>query len=466
MDVERSQPQVGPGRESPTVKPEDARSERSSSPAPGDTAPHPAEASMWEQVLARENLAEALKRVEQKAGAPGIDGMSTKELRPWLKDHWPQIRSALDAGTYRPQPVRRVMIPKPSGGLRKLGVPAVVDRLICQAIAQVLTPVFDPLFHPHSFGFRLGRSQHHAVERARQFIADDAAWCVDFDLDSFFDRVQHDALMARVARRVDDKQVLGLIRRYLEAGVMDGGLVTASEEGTPQGSPLSPLLSNVMLDDLDWELDRRGHRFVRFADDGRIYVSSERAGQRVMASITQYIEQRLKLRVNRQKSAVAPAVGRPLLGFQFFRYRDGRIGVTVAPKALKRAQERLRPLTPRNRGVPMERRIKEINRFTVGWTGYFAFADTVLPFEKLEKWLRRRLRQVRWKEWKRPQTRYRNLRALGIPDRDARSWAASQKGYWRVAGSWPLQTALPNAYWHKTMGLKGFTAPYRRVREC
>ena len=247
---------------------------------------------------------------------------------------------------------------------------------------------------------------------------------------------------------------------------MDGGLVHASEEGTPQGSPLSPLLSNVMLDDLDWELERRGHRFVRYADDGRIYVQSERAGERVMESITQYIEQRLKLRVNRQKSAVAPAVERPLLGFAFFRYRDGRIGVTVAPKALKRAQDRIRRLTTRNWGVSMERRIKEINRFTVGWTAYFAFADTILPFEKLEKWLRRRLRQVRWKEWKRPQTRYRNLRALGIPDRDARSWAASQKGYWRVAGSWPLQTALPNAYWHKTMGLKGFTDPYRRFREC
>ncbi|MCA1701616.1 MAG: group II intron reverse transcriptase/maturase, partial [Actinobacteria bacterium] len=263
---------------------------------------------MWEQLLSRENLVEALRRVEQNAGAPGIDGMSTKELRPWLKDHWPRIRSALEAGTYRPQPVRRVMIPKPSGGLRMLGVPAAVDRLICQAIAQVLTPVFDPHFHPHSFGFRPGRSAHHAVERARQFISDDAAWCVDFDLDSFFDRVQHDALMARVARRVHDKPVLGLIRRYLEAGFMDDGLVHATQEGTPQGSPLSPLLSNVMLDDLDWELDKRGHRFVRYADDGRIYVRSERAGQRVMKSITHYIEQRLKLRVNRQKSAVAPAV--------------------------------------------------------------------------------------------------------------------------------------------------------------
>ena len=352
--------------------------------------------------MARENLAEALRRVEQNAGAPGIDGMSTKDLRPWLKDHWSEVRSELDAGTYRPQPVRRVMIPKSSGGLRMLGVPAAVDRLICQATLQVLTPVFDPLFHPHSFGFRPGRSPHDAVERARQFIGDDAAWCVDFDLGQFFDRVQHDALMARVARRGRDKQVLKLIRRYLEAGVMDGGLVHVSEEGTPQGSPLSPLLSNVMLDDLDWELDRRGHKFVRYADDGRIYVRSERAGQRVMESITQYIEQRLKLRVNRQKSAVAPAVDRPLLGFQFFRYRDGRIGATVAPKALKRAEDRIRQLTTRNWGVSMERRIKEINRFTIGWTGYFAFADTSLPFEKLEKWLRRRLRQVRWKEWKRP----------------------------------------------------------------
>ncbi len=446
------------------MKPEDARPERSGSSAPDDTSAHPAEASLWERFLARENLAEALRRVERNAGAAGIDGMSTKELRAWLKDHWPQVRSQLDAGTYRPQPVRRVMIPKPSGGLRALGVPAAVDRLICQALLQVLTPVFDPHFHPHSFGFRPGRSAHDAVERARQFIADDAAWCVDFDLDSFFDRVQHDALMARVARRVHDKQVLKLIRCYLETGVMDGGLVHTSEEGTPQGSPLSPLLSNVMLDGLDWELDRRGHRFVRYADDGRIYVASERAGQRVMESVTQYVEQRLKLKVNREKSVVDWATKRPLLGFGFFR-RDGEVKVRMDRKARERAKDRLRRLTSRRWGISMKRRITEINRFTVGWTAYFALADTPSPFEELDQWLRRRLRQVRWKEWKRIHTKRRNLVALGIPEGQAHQWACTRKGYWRIAGSAPLARALPNAYW-TSHGLKGFAGPYRRFRDA
>jgi len=446
------------------VKPEDHRLGRSSDPAPDGTAAHPAEASLWELFLSRGNLAAALRRVERNAGAPGIDGMSTKELRPWLRDHWPEVRSQLDAGTYRPQPVRRVMIPKPSGGQRKLGVPAAVDRLICQAIAQVLTPIFDPQFHPHSFGFRPGRSQHQAVQRARQFIADGAVWCVGFDLDSFFDRVQHDVLMARVARRVHDKRVLRLIRRYLEAGVMDGGLVQATTEGTPQGSPLSPLLSNVMLDDLDWELERRGHQFVRYADDGRIYVHSRRAGERVMASISQYVEQRLKLKVNREKSVVARTLRRPFLGF-CLRPRMGEVRVLVDPKALKRAKDRLRALTSRRWGVSMERRIEEINRFTVGWTAYFRLADTPTPFEDLDEWLRRRLRQVRWKEWKRPRTRRRNLRALGISETNARQWACSRKGYWRIAGSKPLAVALPNSYW-ANLGLQGFLAPYRRFREC
>lgn len=446
------------------MKLDDARLERSDGPAPDDTVAHPAAMGLWEALLSRENLAVALRRVEQNAGAAGIDGISTKELRPWLEEHWPLIRSALDAGTYRPQPVRRVMIPKPSGGERALGVPTAVDRVICQALAQVLTPVFDPGFHPHSFGFGPGRSADQAVEQARRFIADDAAWCVDLDLDSFFDRVGHDALMARVARRVADKQVLTLIRAYLEAGVMADGIKHATGEGTPQGSALSPLLSNVMLDDLDWELDRRGHRFVRYADDAMIYVRSERAGRRVMQSTTQFIEQRLKLKVNRAKSAVAWAGRRTFLGFSFYR-RGGEWKIGVDRKAPKRAKQRLRQLTARTWGVSMDRRIHAINRFTVGWTAYYQLAEGERPFSDLDEWLRRRLRQIRWKEWKRYRTRRRNLRALGMPERAAREWAASQKGPWRIAGSYSLQRALPNAYW-TDQGLKGFLGPYRRFRDA
>ena len=461
---ERSQPRKGSRWEGRRVKPDGGRREWSGSPAPDETAPHPADASLWERFLFRGNLAAALRRVEQNAGAPGIDGMRTEELRPWLKEHWPQLRSRLDAGVYRPQPVRRVMIPKSSGGVRMLGVPTAVDRLIQQALLQVLTPVFDPHFADHSFGFRPGRSAHQAVEAARQSIEDGAAWVVDVDLDAFFDRVQHDAVMARVARRVSDKQVLRLIRRYLEAGVMEDGVKQASEEGTPQGSPLSPLLANVMLDDLDKELERRGHRFVRYADDLMVYVRSERAGQRVMDSITQFVESRLKLRVNRGKSAVAAATKRPFLGFGFF-VRQGKVSVHVDPKALKRAKERLRRLSSRSWSISMEERIQAINRFTVGWTAYFAYADTPSAFERLDEWLRRRLGQVRWKEWKHCRTRQRNLRALGIPDGPARQWGASRKGSWRIAGSYVLARALPNAHW-AALGLKGFSDPYSRFRDA
>jgi group II intron reverse transcriptase/maturase len=446
------------------VKPEAPREERSDRPAAADPEAHPAAASLWEQCFSRENLAAALRRVEINAGAAGIDGMQARGLRPWLKEHWPKIRRQLDAGTYLPQPVRRVKIPKPSGGERELGVPTALDRMIQQALQQVLTPIFDPGFADESFGFRPGRSAHGAVEAARRHLDSGAEWVVDLDLDRFFDRVQHDRLMARVASRVHDKRALKLIRSYLEAGVMADGVKQPSEEGAPQGSPLSPLLSNVYLSELDRELGRRGHRFVRYADDVMIYVRSERAGQRVMEGISAFIEQRLRLRVNRRKSAVAWAGRRPFLGFAFFKRKDGwKLGVDR--EAPKRARRRLRQLTARTWGVPMERRIFAINRFTRGWTAYFALAEGERPFRDLDEWLRRRLRQVRWKEWKLPKARRRNLQALGIPARSAREWAMTGKGYWRVAGSWVLTRALPNTYW-RDQGLLGFTDPYRRLRDA
>jgi len=446
------------------VKPSDLPPERSADPASPGTTPHPARAeALWEVFLSADNLARALRRVERNGGAPGPDGMTVDQLRPHLKAAWPGIRQMLDEGTYRPSPVRRVTIPKPGGGVRELGVPTVLDRFLQQALSQVMRPLFEPHFSDRSFGFRPGRSAHQAVEAARVAIEAGETWVVDVDLDRFFDRVSHDALMARVARRVDDRRVLRLIRRYLDAGVMVAGVKVATTEGTPQGSPLSPLLANIMLDDLDHELERRGHSFVRYADDLRVYVASERAATRVIEGVTVFVEQRLKLKVNRAKSGVAPATRRGLLGFGFFR-GNGKVKVRLDPKAKHRLKARLRRLTSRRWRVAMAVRLAALNRFLGGWSAYFALAETPSVFAEFDEWLRRRLRQVRWKEWKRFAARRRNLRALGIPDWQARQWAASRKGYWRLSGSPPLQRALPNRYW-ADLGLVTLGDRTRRLRE-
>ena len=388
--------------------------------------------------------------------------MTVAEMRRWLVAHWEETRRALDEGKYRPAPVRRVTIPKPDGGERELGIPTVLDRLIQQAIAQALTPIFDPEFSEQSFGFRPRRSAHQAVKAAKGYVAEGYTWVVDVDLDRFFDRVQHDVLMARVARKVSDPRTLRLIRRYLNAGIMVSGIMQPSSVGTPQGGPLSPLLANIMLDDLDQELEIRGHRFVRYADDIRVYARTKRAAGRILASVTDFLEKRLRLKVNREKSSAKHAQKAAVLGFAFYFTRFGP-RLRIDGKALRRLRFEIRRLTSRSRGVSMEWRIRLLNRFISGWCAYFAIAETEKTFRTLDEWLRRRLRQVRWKEWKRVRTRIRNLRAFGIPISKAIAWGNTRKGSWRIAGSPALSRTLSNAYW-ESLGLQGFAASYLRLR--
>jgi RNA-directed DNA polymerase len=453
----------GPAGDWSAVNPADPSTERSHRPASPTRNAQPARGDdLWETVFSRDNVLRALQRVESNRGAPGVDGMTVSALRPWLRQHWKDVRRALDAGTHRPSPVRRVTIPKPDGGERELGVPTALDRLIQQAIAQALTPIFDPAFSPHSYGFRPGRSAHQAVKAARAFVVEGYTWVVDVDLERFFDRVQHDVLMARVARKVKDARVLRLIRRYLDAGVMVSGVKQATEEGTPQGSPLSPLLANIMLDDLDRELERRGHRFVRYADDVRVHVKTERAGQRVLAGMTEFLQRRLRLQVNKAKSSVRHAAQALILGFGFYIRRTGEVVIRVAPKALDRMHARIRQLTARSWRIAMEDRVARLNRFIAGWSAYFALAETSSTFRNADSWLRRRLRQVRWKEWKRATARRHNLLRLGMPSKLAYEWGGSGKGCWRVASTM-LQRAMPNAYWDH-LGLFGFSRAAHRLR--
>jgi RNA-directed DNA polymerase len=397
-----------------------------------------------EAVVERNNLRRALARVKANKGAAGIDGITFEDLAPYLKEHWPTIRAQLLDGTYEPQPVRRVEIPKASGGMRPLGIPTVLDRFIQQAVMQVLQADWDRTFSEASFGFRPGRSAHQAVERAQAYIASGHDVVVDIDLEKFFDRVNHDILMGLVAKRVTDKRILKLIRGFLTAGVLADGLVSPTEEGTPQGGPLSPLLSNLMLDVLDKELEKRGHRFVRYADDCNIYVRSQRAGERVMESIEQFLAKRLKLRVNKAKSAVAKPHVRKFLGFSFTSEECPRR--RIAPQAIDRFKAKVRELTRRTGGQSLSQVAKELSCYLIGWRGYFGFCETPSVPRKLDQWTRRRLRAIAWQQWKCGRTRFVKLRRRGVGRDLAARTAGSPHGPWRLSNSPALAIALPNAF--------------------
>ena len=406
---------------------------------------------LMEEVCERENLKEALRRVKANKGSAGVDGMTVDEITGYLKQHWPAIREQLLNGTYEPKPVRRVEIPKPDGGgVRKLGIPSVLDRFIQQAVMQVLQRRWDRTFSDYCYGFRPGRSAHQAVAQAQQYIAEGHSWCVDFDLEKFFDRVNHDKLMGQIAKRVEDKRLLKLIRAFLNAGVMENGLVSRSVEGTPQGGPLSPLLSNLVLDELDRELERRGHRFVRFADDSNIYVRSERAGQRVMESITRFITQRLKLKVNETKSAVARPQERKVLGFSFS--AGPEVKRVIAPKALDRFKRRIREITRRAKGVSMKTTMEELVPYMRGWRSYFGFCETPVVLKYLTRWVRLRLRAALWRQWKTQRRRRAALIRLGVAERLASNTAGSGRGPWYLARSRALSVGLSNAYF-RSLGL-------------
>ena len=403
---------------------------------------------LMEEVASSANLNRAYKRVKANRGAAGVDGMTVSDLRAWIAEHRDRLIATLLEGSYRPQPVRGVDIPKPGGGMRRLGIPTVVDRLVQQAILQVLEPLLDPSFSASSFGFRPGRSAHDALRQARQYVAEGHSVVVEIDLEKFFDRVNHDVLMARLARRIGDKRLLHIIRRFLQAGMMAEGACIERYEGTPQGGPLSPLLANLLLDDLDKELERRGHRFCRYADDCNIYVQSQAAGERVMASVTAFLEGKLKLRVNRQKSAVAPVGERQFLGHRLG--KGGTLG--IAPKSIARAKDRLRRITRRNRGTALRTMIEEINTFTSGWLTYFRHAQCQKRLLRLDEWLRRKLRCVRLKHCKRSKPIADFLRECGVPEGSAWMLAGSGKGWWRMAGSRQAHEAMSIA-WFDALGL-------------
>lgn len=417
---------------------------------------------LMERILSRENLLEALKRVEKNKGSHGIDGMSVKDLRRHLYENWDSLRTSLREGTYQPSPVRRVEIPKANGGVRLLGIPTVTDRFIQQAIAQVLTPIFDPIFSNHSYGFRPQKRGHDAVRKAKGYIKEGYRWVVDIDLEKFFDKVNHDKLMGILMKRIKNDTVIKLIRKYLQAGIMINGVVHEAEEGTPQGGPLSPLLSNIVLDQLDKELEKRGHKFVRYADDCNIYTKSRKAGERVMNSISDFIERKLKLKVNREKSAVDRPWKRKFLGFSFTIHKEPKI--RISNESVKRLKRKIREMTSRSKSMSMEQRIEKLNQYLIGWCGYYSLADTPSKFKEFDEWIRRRLRMIEWKQWKNPKTRVRKLTSLGVPQAKAYEWGNSRKKYWRLSHSPILHKTLGLSYW-RGQGLKSLYDRYEFLRQ-
>jgi len=415
-----------------------------------------------EEILRRENMQAAYQRVVSNKGAPGVDGMTVEDLGPALKTQWEVIRTELLNDRYQPQPVRKVEIPKPGGkGMRTLGIPTTIDRLIQQAILHALQPCFDATFSDASFGFRPGRSAHQAVEQAREHIAAGYDWVVDMDLEKFFDRVNHDVLMSRLARRIVDKRILHLIRRFLTAGMMEGGLVTERTQGTPQGGPLSPLLSNILLDELDKELERRGHRFVRYADDSNIYVRSEAAGNRVMASVERFLTERLRLKINREKSAVDRPWNRKFLGFSFTKRGSPRI--TVAPESIKRLRDKVQQELSKGRGRKLGDVVQILTPILRGWMAYYRKAETRTDFEKLDQWLRRKLRCILWRQWKVPTARFRELVARGLNRARAKLATGNGRGPWWNAGALHMSHGVPNSYF-RSLGLISLLDEYLRFQ--
>lgn len=416
---------------------------------------------LLEDVLERNNMLEAMYRVIRNKGSHGIDGMKTDELREHVKRTWATVKSKLLEGKYNPSPVRRVEIPKPDGGIRLLGIPTVQDRMIQQAIAQVLSEIYEPTFSESSFGFRPNRGAKNAIKQSETYIKQGYKWVVDMDLEKFFDKVNHDILMAKLEKKIKDRRLLKLIRKYLESGVLINGIKVSSEEGTPQGGPLSPLLANIMLDDVDKELEKRGHKFCRYADDCNIYVRSKRAGFRVMNSITRIIEGKLKLKVNRDKSAVDIVSKRKFLGFSFYFAKDGA-KIRIHEKSIKRFKEKIRFITNRNRGISMDLRILKLNDSIRGWINYFGIANAKRKLLELDQWIRRRLRACIWKQWKRVKTKSRNLIKLGVPKYKAYEYANTRKGYWRISNSPILETTLNNKYF-KSIGLMSLSNIYQVI---